>query len=81
MKGGDEMEDKNKYKNTLEDIGQKIRKRREKKGWYVRELADRTPYSKSYINYIENGDRAANIRVYIDIADAFNIKLETLFRS
>lgn len=70
----------NKYKEELEDIGKKIKERRKGKGWTLNELAERAGCSESYIFKIEKGNRIPSLTMLMDIARAFNIKLETLIR-
>jgi len=69
-----------KYKKKLMKLGKKIKERRSHKRWSQQDLADKTGYSKSLISKLETGNRMPSLRVVYDIAEAFNIKMSTLFR-
>lgn len=68
------------YKEQAEMVGEKIRERRLSKGWTAAQLGDKSGYTEGYILYVERGDRMPSLKALIDIADAFNIKLQTLLR-
>jgi len=68
------------YKEQVEMVGSKIRKRRLAKGWSAAQLADKAGYTEGYILYIENAQRIPSLKTLIDIAKAFEIKLQTLLR-
>jgi len=68
------------YKEHLNNIGEKIKKKREKKGWSQKELAEKAGYSENYINLIENGKRIPHLKTILDIANVFGVTLRTLLR-
>lgn len=69
------------FNKILDEIGDKIKKRRLKKGWTCKELGEKAGLSESYIYLIEQGDRKATLKTLYKICNAFDIKMSTFFRN
>jgi len=61
-------------------LGQNIKKLREKNAWTQEELAERAQLHISYIGQIERGLRYPSLRVLFKIADALEVKISDLFK-
>lgn len=61
-------------------LGQNIKRLREKKGWTQEELAEKAELHISYIGQIERGLRYPSLKVLFKISDALGIKITDLFK-
>ena len=61
-------------------LGQNIKRLREKKGWTQEELAEKAELHISYIGQIERGLRYPSLRVLFKISDALGVKNSELFK-
>lgn len=68
------------YKKDADKLGQIIRDKRKQKNLNVKQLADKVGYSESYVWKVESGHRIASTKFLLEVAKAFDIKLETLLR-
>lgn len=83
-KGGDIMNNEElskRFDKMLDNMGDKIKKRRLKKGWTCKELGEKAGLSESYIYQLEQADRKASLKTLYKICNAFNIQMSTFFRS
>jgi transcriptional regulator with XRE-family HTH domain len=53
------------------ELGGRIRRHREERGWTLPMLAKRSGLHKTYVGQIERGERNPSLVVVIQIADAF----------
>jgi transcriptional regulator with XRE-family HTH domain len=61
------------------EIGNKIKRLRQKKRISLRELEKLTGYSHSYISYIENGNKRSNTDFLEKVANALNVDVAEFF--
>jgi len=61
-------------------LGQNIKKIRERNAWTQEELAERSNLHISYIGQIERGLRYPSLKVLFKIADALGIKISELLK-
>ena len=61
-------------------LGQNIKKLREKNAWTQEELAERAELHISYIGPIERGLRYPSLKVLFKIADAFELRIVDIFK-
>lgn len=66
---------------NLQTIGRKIAKIRSEKNLSQEDLAGMAEVNRGYISRIENGHVAFSVPVLLKIAEALNIKPETLLTS
>ena len=64
----------------LRTVGQRIRQKRERKGWTVKELARRAEFPHSKISKIENGQQSPSLSDIEDLAKAFDLPFMTLMQ-
>lgn len=60
-------------------IGATIRDIRKRKGWFVIDLADEIPMSRSYLSEVENGHKLPSIGLLGDIAKALQVSVADLW--
>lgn len=60
-------------------LGQNVRKLREKKGWTQDELSEQADIHISYVGQIERGLRYPSLKILFKIADALEVKITDLF--
>jgi len=60
-------------------IGQKIRLLREKEGWTLNQLAERTNLSPSLISQVENGNLSASLETLFKISRSFRVPIRNFF--
>jgi transcriptional regulator with XRE-family HTH domain len=60
-------------------VGASIRTIRKRKGWFVIDLADEIPMSRSYLSEVENGHKLPSIGLLGDIATALQIPVAELW--
>lgn len=60
------------------DIGRKIRKMRNDRGWSQEELANKADTGLTYISEIENGKGSPGIEILWRIASAFGVDVKEL---
>lgn len=63
----------------MEEVGKRIKYYREKKGWSLREFAERVGLSHGYLGQIENNKRDPNLKILEQIANALDIEFLDLF--
>ena len=61
-------------------LGQNIKKLRERNAWTQEELAERSNLHISYIGQIERGLRYPSLKVLFKIADSLDVKITELFK-
>lgn len=58
----------------------KLKQAREKRGWTQEKLSEKAGVSRATISYIENGNaECIKTNTLVKIADAFGVKVTTLF--
>lgn len=66
--------------NTIDTVGNKIRKLRKEKHWSQKQLANKLGFKQSYISNIEIGKNKLNkINIVYKFLDIFNISFDLLF--
>lgn len=68
-------------KDILNRFGEKIHNLRKEKGWSQEELADRSGFHRTYIGFIERGERNISLKAIKTIADTFDINLSELLKN
>lgn len=63
-----------------ETVGNRIRKKREEKGWTQEKLAQRAEISKGFLSDLENGKRNVSSENLLRIANELGASLEYLLR-
>lgn len=61
------------------EIGQKIKRLREKNGYTLKQLAEHMGFSESYMHHMESGKRKISIEFLQNIADVFNEDISYFF--
>lgn len=59
-------------------FGLKLKQQRQKKGWSLQDLADKTGLSKSYLNEIENGKKYPKHDKILHLSDVLDTKFDDL---
>lgn len=59
-------------------FGLKLKQQRQKKGWSLQDLGDKTKLSKSYLNEIENGKKYPKHDKILQLADVLSCKFDDL---
>ena len=67
-------------KQALIDLGQTIRKKREKKGLTQIEVADKACVDRNYIGMVERGERNPSYLSLIKIANGLNTTVDKLIK-
>ena len=67
-------------KSVLTTLGDRVRRKRQAKGWSQEELADRAKLDRSYIGGIERGERNITILTLCQISQALGTDLAELGR-
>lgn len=67
------------YSIILKNFGYVVRELRLSKGWSQEDLAEITGFHRTYIGMVERGERNPSLKNIEIFANAFNIKLSTLF--
>ena len=62
------------------DLGQNIKKNRERKGWTQEKLAEKADIHLSYIGQIERGIRYPSLKILFKISDALEANISDLFK-
>jgi transcriptional regulator with XRE-family HTH domain len=65
--------------NADGQLGQRIRHLRKARALSLKDVAERTNFSISFLSQIERGTSSASIRVLVPIASALNVALSNLF--
>jgi transcriptional regulator with XRE-family HTH domain len=65
--------------NADGQLGQRIRHLRKARALSLKDVAERTNFSISFLSQIERGTSSASIRVLVPIASALNVALSSLF--
>lgn len=66
-------------RKNLIALGQEISRHRKARGLSQQALAEQIGVSTNYIGMVERGERAANLLVLFDIADALDVTPAALF--
>ncbi len=61
--------------NLARQIGNKIRKFRQEKGWTLTHLSELADITKSHLSQLEQGKRVPSIRVVIHLAEALGKRI------
>ncbi len=70
---------KKKESHRCIQLGQNIKRLREKKSWTQEELAEKADLHISYIGQIERGLRYPSLKVLFKIADALEVRIVDIF--
>jgi transcriptional regulator with XRE-family HTH domain len=60
--------------DILLKFGKNIQSLRKEKGWSQEELADKAGFHRTYIGFIERGERNLSLRAIETLANAFSVK-------
>ncbi len=67
---------------AIMQLGERIRRERQKHGWSTRELADRAKVSSAAVSLIETGKRETpGVKTIGAIADALGVTIDDLLRN
>jgi len=58
---------------TVNNIGPKIKKIRQERGWTQKQLAELLSFSESLLSYIENGARSFDVKDLHKLAEIFKV--------
>lgn len=61
-------------------LGQNIKKLREKNAWTQEKLAEKANIHISYVGQIERGIRYPSLKIIFKIADALEVRMSELFK-
>jgi len=78
FKNGDRSPHK-RFDDVHERLGKNIRKLREKKDITQEELAHNADIDRSYLGFIERGEKNPNLDIIVLIAKSLRVKLSDLF--
>jgi transcriptional regulator with XRE-family HTH domain len=65
--------------SQLSSFGSRLQQLRTRRGWTLRDLADRSGFSKAFLSRLESGDRQASISAVLTLARIFDVSLASLF--
>ena len=66
--------------NILKDFGLAIKKLRNRSGMSQEELAEKTGFHRTYIGFIERGERNLSLKNVEVFAKTFNLKISDLIK-
>lgn len=67
------------YTNTINQLGQQIKRLREQQGLSQEELADAAQISRTYLAYLETGKRTPSFQRLYALANVLQVTLKDLF--
>lgn len=65
--------------NIEKEIGKRIKKIRELKGFTLEELAIKTKFTKGYLSRLENSEKAPPVATLLNITRALDVRISSIF--
>ena len=63
---------------NYQDFGERVRKKRQQKGWTQEMLAKELGVSTSFVGHIERGSRKASLETLVQIANVLEVSMDYL---
>lgn len=63
---------------NYQDFGERVRKKRQQRGWTQERLAKELGVSTSFVGHIERGSRKASLETLVQIVNALDVSMDYL---